>query len=297
MLDLNNLGTVRQFGNTINSLFYETNLLKLYEKRFINLAFSQRITTGLETSFSAEWANRKVLQNTSNYTFRNLKDKKFTSNNPFTPDFDTPLFPENQSFKISLRAIYEFSKKYATYPNGKVYLPSKYPKLGVSYTKGLKNWFDSDVDYDLLSVDISKSDISLGLYGKTAFWLGGGKFLNDKSLFFSDYKHFIGVQTLGYKPQINTFLFLGLYNFSTPKEYFEGHLEHNFSGFFLNKIPLIRKLKLQEIAGLNFLATPSSKNYMEYYFGLKSLGFGINYGLSYSNGKRINKGFKITYPF
>ena len=125
------------------------------------------------------------------------------------------------------------------------YLPSPYPTVGVSFTKGIKDVFGSDVDYSLLSADVSKSDISLGVFGRTSFYVGAGKFLNANSLFYPDYKQFAGNEILFSKVGINSFLLLNYYNFSTYTEYVEAHLEHNFSGFILNKIPLIRKLKLQ----------------------------------------------------
>ena len=75
--------------------------------------------------------------------------------------------------------------------------------IGVNYTKGFKDIFGSDVDYDLLSVDISQTDVGLGVIGKTSFYAGAGKFLNSNSLFYPDYKQFSGNQVLFYKQGIS----------------------------------------------------------------------------------------------
>lgn len=297
VMDLNNLGSITPLGNSINSLFYERNFMKLYEKKFVRLWLSRRISGGLVTTVSAEWANRKHLSNTTDYTFIDDKNNGFSSNNPFSPLSDAEVFPENQSFRMGLRATYEFSKEYATYPTGKVYQPSKYPQIGLSYTQSFKRVLGSDTQFSLLSFDVSKSDIKLGLYGKSAFWLGAGKFLNSSQMYYPDFKHFIGTQSLGYTPKINSFLFLDYYSFSTEDKYLEGHFEHNFSGFITNKLPLIRKLKLQEIAGINYLATPVLKNYSEVYFGLQYLTFRGSYGISYRDGKKADRGFRIAYGF
>ncbi len=297
VIDLNSMGTISQLGNSINSLLYERNYMKLYEKKFADLSLSQRLAGGLVTTIFAEWANRRNLQNTSDYKVKDIANREFTSNNPFSPQLDGPLFPENQSFTIDLRATYEFSNEYATYPTGRVYQPSKYPRLGISYRKGIKNILGSDVDYDRLSLDISKSDIKLGLYGKFSFWAEAGKFLNTNQLYFTDYKHFIGTQSLSYIPKINNFILLDYYNFSTADKYFEGHIEHNLSGFITNKLPLIRKLKLQEIVGFNYLTTPALHNYNEIYIGFQYLNFRGLYGMSYREGKQVDKGFRIAYGF
>ena len=297
VLDLNNLGTLPVLGNSINSLFYERNFMKLYEKKFVRFWASRRISGGLVASLTTEWARRKSLSNTSDYTFIDEEDREFSSNNPFVPASDEPLFPDNNSLRVGLRATYEFSKEYATYPSGRVYQPSKYPRLGLSYTGSFRNIFGSDTRFDLLSFDISKEDIKLGLYGNSSFFVGAGKFLNNEQLYYPDYKHFVGTQSLGYTPKINSFLFLEYYQFSTADKYFEGHFEHNFSGFITNKIPLIRKLKLQEIAGVNYLTTPALKNHSEVYFGLQYLTFRGSYGISYRDGKKANSGFRIAYGF
>jgi len=298
VLDLNNQGSISQLGNSINSLFYERNFLKLYEKKFVSLSLSKRFG-GFMGSVTTEWANRTSLDNSSDYTIRDIKDRIFTSNNPFalSPGIGGILFPENQSFKLGFRGTYDFSNKYATYPSGKIHQPSKYPTLGLSYIKGLNGFLSSDVDYDLLAMDLTKSDIKLGMYGQFKFWIGAGQFLNDKSIYFPDFKHFVGNLSLSYIPKINNFLFLDFYKNSTADKFAEAHLEHNFSGFITNKLPLIRKLKLKEVVGFNYLATPGLKNYNEVYFGLEYLTFRVMYGMAYANGTKVDKGIRIAYGF
>ena len=269
--DLNHNEPISSFINSFYTLFGRQNYQKLYQKGFTSARLSGRITGGWQASASLEWADRKWLPNSTDYSFFHPDHREFTSNNPLKPAEDVPLFPQNQSFKVTLRTSYDFSNKYETYPFGRRYLPSDYPTIGLTYTKGVKDIFGSDVNYDLLAADISKEDISLGMYGKTSFFIGAGKFLNAGSLYYPDYKQFSGNEVLFYKSGLSSFLLLDYYQFSTYTEYIEGHLEHNFSGFIINKIPLIRKLKLQEIVDFNYLSTPQLKNYMELGFGLQYL--------------------------
>ncbi|HEY9003417.1 MAG TPA: DUF5686 and carboxypeptidase regulatory-like domain-containing protein [Mucilaginibacter sp.] len=297
MADLNNLSPISSLFNSVYTLFERENYLKLYQKQFASATLSGRITGGWQASATVEYANRKWLPNTNNYSFFHPDHHEFTSNNPLTPDQDTPLFPENQSFKVTLRTTYDFSNKYETYPFGRRYLPSDYPTIGLTFTKGFKNIFGSDVDYDLLSADISKKDISVGVYGRTSFFVGAGKFLKANVLYYPDYKQFSGNQILFYQNNINSFLLLDYYRFSTYKEYIEGHIEHNFSGFITNKIPLVRKLKLQEIVDFNYLATPELHNYYELGFGLQYLTFRVMYGTSFNSGGNIKNGVRIGVSF
>ena len=297
VVDLNNTDPISPFMNSLYSLFEKENYEKLYQKQYASASIFKRITGGWLATASAEYADRKWLPNTSSYSFFNPGDKQFTSNNPLLPNQDVPLFPENQSFKISFRTTYDFSDKYETYPSGRRYLPSPYPTIGLSFVKGISGVLGSDVNYDLLSADISKSNISMGVFGQTSFYVGAGKFLDNSSLYYPDYKQFGGNEVLFYKSGIDSFLLLNYYNFSTYTEYVEAHLEHNFSGFILNKIPLIRKLKLQEIVDVNYLSTSTLKNYTELGFGLQYLNFRIMYGKSFNSGSNTNSAIRLGVSF
>ncbi|MDP9078364.1 MAG: DUF5686 and carboxypeptidase regulatory-like domain-containing protein [Bacteroidota bacterium] len=295
--NLNNRQPISSLVNTFYSLFEKQNYEKLYQKQYLSASASRRITGGWMASGIVEWADRKSLANSSSFSFFNPGDRDYTSNNPFTPNQETPLFADNQSFKIGLRTTYDFSDKYETYPTGKRYLPSKYPTIGISYTKGVKSIFGSDVDYDLLSADVSKSNINTGVLGQTSFFIGAGKFLNNKSVFYPDYKQFSGNQILLSQTGINSFLLLNYYTYSTKTEYIEGHFEQNFSGFILNKIPLIRKLKLQEILDINYLSTPELKNYTELGVGIQYLNFRLMYGKSFNSGSNTNSAIRLGVSF
>lgn len=292
VMDLNNLTPLSQLGNMINTLYFERNLLKVYESKFINMIYSKSLGN-VQTSFSAGWTNRRALLNTTDYKIRDLEGKQFTSNDPLLQDSNLPMFPENQAFKIQFRASYAFSNEYATYPTGRFYSPSKYPRLSINYSKGINGLLGSDVNYDLVSVDLAKSDIKSGLLGSSSFWLGAGKFLNSKSMYFVDYKHFRGNRLWSFSTESNNFIFLDYYKYSTPQSYFEAHLHHNFSGFLTNKIPLIRKLKLSEVIGFNYLSTPKVRNFTEGYAGLQYLNFRLVYGRSFVNGKGYDDGFRF----
>jgi hypothetical protein len=137
----------------------------------------------------------------------------------------------------------------------------------------------------------------MGVYGKTSFFVGAGKFLNANSIYYPDYVQFSGNQILFANGGINSFLLLNYYQFSTYKEYAEAHVEHNFSGFITNKIPLIRKLKLQEIVDFNYLATPELRNYYELGFGLQYLGFRAMYGTSFNSSSNIKNGIRLGVTF
>ena len=293
VLDLNNLNPFGKNDNSVYSLFYRQNYQKFYDKQFAQVSLSRRIVGGFLAGVGAEASNRQWLNNTSNYSFFYVNERQYTSNNPLNQYSTQPLFANSKAFKVQLYASYDFSNTYETYPTGRYYYPSKYPRITVNYLKGVKGIFGSDVDYDELTTNITESDIPMGVYGKTSFLIGAGKFLNTNSLYYTDYKQFAGTAIQQYEPSANKFLLLDPYKYSTSDEYFEGHLEHNFSGFILNKIPLVRKLKLQEIVDFNYLATPALKGYGELGVGVQYLGIRAMYGLSWDNTGHQTEGFRF----
>lgn len=295
--DLNRYGSNSLRSNTINSLLFETNLSKFYKKEFVNIATTRELATGLQASLDINWERNQTLTNNTTFTFRDVKDKAFTSNNPFTPNAETPLFPAYKSLSATLTASYTFGQHYITRPDGKIYEPSKYPRIQGWYRKGFNGILGSAVDYDFIGGEISQEKISWGLVGYSSIALGAGKFLNAKQLYYPDYKHFWGNSSTLFPPNLRRFRYLDFYIYATNRAYFEGHFEHNFAGFITNKIPLIRKLKLEEFAGVNYLSTPHKRDYQEYYFGLQRLVLSVSYGWAFDGHKKVDQGFRIAYSF
>jgi len=293
VLDINNQVPFGKNDNMEYSLFSRWNYEKFYDKQFAQVWLSRRIVGGWGANIGVEASNRQWLNNTSNYSFYYVNERQYTSNNPFDPYGNSQLFANSKAFKLQFITSYDFSNRYATYPNGKYYYPSKYPRITIGYTKGIKGLFGSDVDYDQLTANVAKADIPMGLYGYTSFFVGAGKFLNTNSIYYTDYKQFNGNAIQQYNPAANKFLLLDPYKYSTADQYFEGHLEHNFSGFILNKLPVIRKAKLQEIVDFNYLATPALKAYSELGVGVEFIGIRAMYGWSWDNMGRQTHGFRF----
>lgn len=237
-----------------------------------------------------------ALTNSNFHSFR--ENPAFTSNNPFSPtDENSLLFPQHKALVISSMLAYTVAQKYITRPDGRFYIESEYPRIELTYKRGLKGVFGSTVDYDFISLEIYQKTLHLGMFGKSALSVGAGKFLTSKSLNYPDWKHFRANQSLVFNPDERYFQFLDFYIFNTTRQYFEAHFQHNFGGFVLNKIPLLRKLKLEEIVGGAYLSSPEKRNYNEFYFGVKRLNFRVHYGYAYDRDLLITKGFKFSYGF
>lgn len=283
VVDLNPLQSLPFLFNTVTTLALGENYKKLYEKQFATMAWSYTFPGNIRVSSGVDWESRHWLPNATDFTLWDRNRDKLTSNNPFTPETDVPVFDDHRAFKAHLSLSYDFSNRYETYPSGRRYLPSKYPRLTVKYTKGIKEILGSDVDYDLLSASVYKSNIPLGMSGKLAFTIEAGTFLNNNQLFYPDFKHFNGNEILLVDQQLTSFLNLDYYQHSTKNSFLQAHTEYNLSGMLTSKVPLLRKLKLDEIIGLHYLHTSELNHYGEVHLGLQWKALRVMYSRSLSD--------------
>ncbi len=297
ILDLNNVGTRSVYFNTLSTLLGGDNYVKYYRSEFINGGFQREIKNGLLLKADISYAQRTQLYNNSGYSFAS---KHLTSNNPLAPDTVPTndrsfLFPKNQALTLTASLTYTFDQEYITRPTGRQFLTSPYPQIKLTYRKGISGLLGSDVDYDFASLELYQEHLNNGLVGFSSFKLEGGDFFNHNWLYFMDYNHFLGNVGTTFDPTPGSFHFLPFYTYSTNGPYFEGHFEHNFSGYFFGRVPLLRALKLDEIIGVNFLTTNATRNYSEFYVGVQRLIFRVDYGVSYAGSRKYLQGFRIFY--
>jgi len=293
--DLNNLGTMSPLENSLNGLLFERNFPKFYKRTFITARTNRELASGLQGAASIGYSKSESLTNHTDFSLFDIKNRSFTSNNPFTPEAENPLFPTYKALIFNASLTYTFGQEYTTRPDGKFYQPSKYPTVKLSYRKGIHGVFDSDADYDLIRLEITKDRVNMGLLGYSQFFAGIGKFLNNKAVYYPELQHFRGNSSLSTSADIRRFSFLDYYQYSTNRQYLEAHFEHNFAGLITNKLPMVRKLKLEELIGINYLTQPLKQNYTEYYFGIQRLFFRVTYGFAYDKNKQVEHGFRISY--
>jgi hypothetical protein len=282
---------ISKIVNTVSTLFFKNNFMKLYEKNFVSTSFAREIVNGFYMNAGVEYSERKPLYNTTDYTVIK-NDDPYTSNNPLAPGDETSAaVAKHNLVKANVGMRFNFGQKYITRPDGKYNIPNDdYPALTLGFEKTFaatgKNY-----EYSLLAARINY-DVTLGNKGNLQAVFKGGKFFGADDISFVDYRHFNGNQThIGQtESYTNVFNLLPYYTASTNDSYFETHIEHNDKGYFMNKIPLFKYLQSQLVLGFHNLAVPARKPYQEFSVGLDNLGFGkyrmfrVNYVRAYQNG-------------
>jgi hypothetical protein len=299
-----NFDAIPAFFNTISTLFDKNNILKLYKKDFVNIYSGRELSNGLYLSGNLEYANRTPLLNTSFRTAGDFPDKEFTANNPYPSTGNDYAFTANKALTIGLTLNITFAQTYIERPDFNIRQGSKYPKLQLDYRKGIKGILSSDVDFDYIGAKVYDSNKKLGILGAFKYSIAAGKFINRNNMYYMDFKHFAGSNIVIYTQFTDGFMMLSPYEFSTGKEFLEAHFEHNFGGLFLSKIPLFKKLKMEEVIGVNYLTSDVIKNYTEAFVGIQRFGLRLNFvkafnydNLSKMDGSRSTTGFRISAGF
>ncbi len=271
--DLVQFNEMKPIGAAINSyytLFREKNYMKLFHKQFGRVESRYEIINGVRLEGGFEFARRSAVKNTTDFTFVDNKNREYTSNTPQSPEFNFP-FQTNEAFKINISARIRPKQKYIDRPDINIILGSKWPTFIINYEKGIKSIAGSDVDYDRAEAGI-EDKFSLGMLGKFNYSLWYGRFLNTNELYFMDHAHVLANQTIFSGFETRRYDLLEYYTYSTTREYIQAFAAQEFGGFILNKIPLLKKLKLNEIAGFRYLHVPGKKDHFEVSFGLEKLG-------------------------
>ena len=109
-----------------------------------------------------------------------------------------------------------------------------------------------------------------------------------------DYRHFRGNQILFSTFALRKFNLLDYYSRSTREPFAEAHAEYHFNGFILNKIPLLRKLKLDEVAGFHYLKVKGLHDYYECSIGLSKFELlRLDLVLSFEKDKQTGTAIRI----
>jgi hypothetical protein len=299
--------TINPLVNSISTLFWGSNYMKLYENWFGNIGFSKSYENGLNFSINALYEDRLPVDNSTNYTLWKKDSVNITPNFPsaMLRNYPSLTFTRHQAAVVSFDISIKPGQRYIQLPRNKIPVGSKYPTFSFNYTKGINNIFGSDVDYDKWRFTIS-NDKNFKLAGTMKYKIGIGGFLNSNKVEIPDYQHFNGNEsraniTGGFRlntasEYVNSFQLATYYGNSTKAGFYSfGHLEHHFNGLLTNKIPLFNRLNWNLVAGSNAFYVNKNNNYVEIFAGLENI-FKIarlDVVYAYENGKRGLAGLRL----
>ncbi|MFT3679319.1 MAG: DUF5686 family protein [Ferruginibacter sp.] len=169
----------------------------------------------------------------------------------------TSLIPNITSTELSTEVRWAPNEQFYQGKNYRIPILNKYPIFKFRYIAGVKDFFKSDYSYHNFNLYMEKR-CYMSQLGYTDVTLEGGYILSKNPLPFPLLTAHRANQTYGY--QLNSYNLMNFLEFVSDK-YAAANVDVHFNGFFFNKIPLLRNLKLREVASAKVLfGAVSDKN-------------------------------------
>ncbi|PWK18862.1 carboxypeptidase-like protein [Arcicella aurantiaca] len=279
--------------NTLYTMLAKENYMKLYEKDFINLEYRNRFSQVLTGAFTVGYSKNRELQNLPDFkSWINRSEREFLPNQPDNVENKTANFvnPELLITDIEL-TIRPFAKKGEF--NGREYTINRgNPIFKVKSTNGLF----SEGNFSRLQGSYEQI-FEIEKLGDLHVLANYGGYLKTP-IYFSDYRHFNGNQTILRSFKFDAFRNLEYYLHSTKGNYFEVFAANDFQKFLLTQITPLRLYGLKESIFANYLNVPNQNfNYLEVGYGISGIGkiFGLEVVGNFVNGQYGATALRIKF--
>ncbi|MFN0201426.1 MAG: DUF5686 family protein [Bacteroidia bacterium] len=288
------------------TLSYGFNRIRIYQQKYAEIGYQRELFNGFKAEIETGYYHRTgINENKTQYSWKKNHgqyEENIAGNgeNPLFPTLNRlPNFQLNRAFISTLQISYRPGTKYISLPNKRIDLGSDFPLFTLRYTKAvpLQTGF---ADFDKMMLTINDAT-ALGMLGTMNWRVTGGVFLNERKVFFPDLFHYKGNETYFHGGNTDAFFVMPYYLYSGTKPYVEAHVEQAFHRFLLNKIPLVRKLGLNEYVGLHGLWQQNTDPYLELNIGLekkilKILPIRVDFNLCLLGSPYRRMSYKIITP-
>lgn len=253
---------MEQLGQSDNAFREDFLLASLFRKSDVN---KLSMVDQYDLYYNREWLNGFSAKVT--YLFRDI----------YPLDNSRFILKDNESVseiknittsEAILLLRYAYKERFLSGEFERSSLGTKYPILTFQYTYGIPNLFGSGFEYHKAKMSIDHW-FNVGTFGWSKYTLEGGKVFS--KLPYPLLKLHEGNETWFFDPM--AFNTMNYYEFVSD-QYVSLYYTHHFDGLFLNKIPLLRKLKWREVGyfkGLMGTLEARNKNYSTFPTGLGEL--------------------------
>lgn len=227
------------FGKSKNAFMIDNILNTLLNKRPYN---KLNLTNRLEVTYEKEW----IAGLTNKFSYNGTR----YYSGPYVPFLSSSgeLIPSINVSEISLGTRYTSNEYYLMDGFEKTRIVNSRPVFNLGLSAGLKGLFGGEYDYFKIEAQVNQK-LMLNPFGFAYYTIQAGKIWGDTP--FPLMKIHEGNDTYAYDFYAFNMMYMQEFVSDT---YFSLFYEHHFQGYFLNKIPLFRKLKWREIAGIRTLA-------------------------------------------
>ena len=276
--DIGNGGGINTLLNTATSLLLEKNYLKLYESRYLTLGFRSEIINGLNLELSTSYEDRRVLQNTTDYSLIE-SSREYSDNTPdniYLAPGSNPInaLSDQKYADFVTKVTYTPYQRYRINKGNKIPSGSDWPTFNLTWQHGINDFSEmaySSKHFDMLRVEVSKSR-NIGAFSDFRWRVRAAGFLDNRSLTFYDFFHFnpqpLPLLLNDYQ---DAFMIPAFYSLSTPEFYGEVHLKYTTPYLLLKLLPGLSNTLMRENISLSWLGSRYHKNYTEIGYSISEI--------------------------
>lgn len=204
---------------------------------------------------------------------------------------------KNVEVRINIRFAYK--EKFVGGDFERVSLGTTYPVIQLMYSKSLPDAYGGEYNFQRVAISVSKRIRTTPILGYTDVNITAGKIFG--ILPYPLMELHGGNETYMYDPY--AYNMMRYFEFASD-EYISGQAEHHFGGLFFNRIPLLKKLKLREVAGIKGVwgsINDKNRNVLIFPTTLKALNQGpyVEGNIGVENIFkifRVDALWRLTYP-
>lgn len=155
--------------------------------------------------------------------------------------------PQVNTAEVNVELRWAPGEQFYQTKNFRIPIPNQYPIITGRYTAGVRGLFDSQYNYNSVTLNIFKR-VYFSQFGYTDVVLEGGRIFGQVPYPLLT----IHRANQSYSYQLQSYNLMNFLEFVSD-EYVAVNFDYYFNGFFFNKIPLLKKLKWREVATFKVL--------------------------------------------
>jgi hypothetical protein len=288
---------ISELVNMVYSLLLRQNFMKLYEQDFIRAYYYHRFNDVITYRTNLTYANRRALENNTDYSWYNRPERVFTPNQPENIEADPRAFENHQALIWENALEWRPGLKYSIRNGRKRPIYESAPLVNINYTRAFPGAFNNSMASKFDQVEAGVEHFfNFGVSGKLDFNIKAGAFLNNDRVYFMDFKHFGGNRTIFANMDVaSNYRFLDYYQYSTQTQYISGIIHYQFRKFLLTQLPMLRFSGVRENIFFNYLKTQNSPHYWEVGYSLDNLFriFRVEMGVGFENSTYQRSGIRF----